>query len=165
MKVILVWLMTLNDVVLNMKIHRLASSKNISVVFCDFLSPVFTTLHSFIKIAWFFVVFVNRAFLANFPQFKTWRKCGFLNRNTPTMRTSSKPFLFKKVRLLQFKRHFAVSPQMSFLTPFSAALFRSYRRKIISHLDGHSVVKVLSLKSENVVYRNFLWRQNKKADT
>ena len=62
------------------------------------------------------------------------------------MRISSKHFLFEKVQLLQFKSQFAVLPKCRSCPYFSAALFRSYHRKIISHSDGHSVVKYKRLK-------------------
>ena len=45
---------------------------------------MFVCQEFFIICTHLFIVFVSKAFLTNFLQFKSQRKCRFLNRNTPS---------------------------------------------------------------------------------
>jgi len=80
--------------------------------------------------------------LSDFSQFKTCEKCGFFNRNTPNDADIVKTFsIWKSTDFYSSRAILPFYPNVVPAPAFSAALFRSFHRKIISHSDGHSVVK------------------------
>jgi len=73
---------------------------------------------------------------------------GYVNALT----TQPQHFRAKNKPLL--KKYFAVLSECRFCipAPCSAALLRSYHRKVISHLDGHSVFKVHMSKCPSLIW-------------
>ena len=114
--------------------HGLASSKNISVVFCDFFKPVFITSHSFLKLACFFFVFSRQAFSTDFSQFKTCKKYRFSNRNASNDADIVKPISVWKIPTFTVQEPFCRFARMSFLPRnLTAALPRSLPTGRSSH--------------------------------
>lgn len=122
-----------------------ACDQSTSVVFSDFFSPVFINLTLLSKFSLFFVVFVSRAFWADFSQFKTYEKCGFFNRNASNDADIVKNVSdWKSTHFFSSRAILPFFPKVVFLClpgSFTPTLSRSFHRKIISHSDGHSVVK------------------------
>lgn len=93
-------------------IHRLASSKNISVVFCDFFQTCFHYLTLLSKNGLFFhLLLQDRRFGPIFHSSRPVKNTDFQIELPQMMQTSLNLFLFGKSRLLQFKSHFAVFPE------------------------------------------------------
>ena len=80
--------------------------------------------------------------MTDFSQFKTCEKHGIFNRNTPNGAVIVKVFsVWKNTDFYSSRAILPFYPNVVPAPAFSAALFRSFHRKIISHSDGYSVVK------------------------
>ena len=80
--------------------------------------------------------------MTDFSQFKTCKKYEFFNRNTPNDADIVKTFsVWKNTDFYSSRAILPFYPNVVPAPAFSVALFCSYHRKIISHSDGHSVVK------------------------